>query len=150
MNHKLLIFAAAFMGSAAISGPVNTSINGYNIKALETVFRLNLSAMRNDQQEFARLVSPGAKIRGLQSLDQGVQERLISMDSIRLMLSKCVISGVSIVVSNMVELQMNCINEPNNSVDFLLTDDDQPRIQSIAFEGGAPPPMTNIRRVTDQ
>jgi hypothetical protein len=137
-----------FTATAATAGPANLSANNYNLESMASVFRLNSAALRNDTSTFQKLVVPGAQIQGLQSLDHGQVKRPLAIDGIRLLLSKCVMSGITFLSSNLVTLQFRCVGEPTNSVDFFLSDEAQ--IEGVDFAFGAPPPMTNIVNVTDQ
>jgi len=85
-------------------------------------------------------------LHGLQDFDKGKNVRLLAIDGIRLILSKCQIDGVSHVDAYSVSMTMRCVDNQIAVVDYELSDDGSAKVSVVKFWLGAPPRI-NINTV---
>jgi len=140
------VAALTLAAVGAHAGPVNQSVNGWNIVALNVVNRLNFSALNGDEVRFNNVIAEGATVQGLEDLDEGPKVRGLTVKSTQLFLSKCQISGIDNVSSDRVTMRMRCVGGKEAGVDYLLVEGDSARISKIDFRLGAPPRI-NINQV---
>jgi hypothetical protein len=138
------------VSTQATAGPVNESINAYNLTALQTIYRLNYASLAGDQTAFANWSVEDATIQGLNDLDSGKNIRPLSIENMKLMLSKCLIDGVSFITSNKVSMVMRCVGNQNALVDYDLVGEETFRISKIEFMFGAAPRININNEISDR
>ena len=143
----LLSLSLLLVGSVASAGTQNMRANSDTLMTIAVLTLASHDAIAADTVSFDKSVVSGAKIFGLEVLDNGPKARPFDAQAMRTIFSKCQITGFHHVSWSQVTMSLRCIHDPEVYAEFQFNDEQPAKVSRVDF--GAPPKINLYQKITD-